>query len=71
MRAAKLKKGLKRGVVEYGKSLVRFFRALLVPTDRVSVDVYALMFLCDFICFTIVIFGYWAFGVRLLCTVGG
>lgn len=43
--------------------MVTFFKTLVNPRFRCSVDVYALMFLCDFICFAIVIFGYWAFGV--------
>ncbi|XP_054723460.1 LOW QUALITY PROTEIN: piezo-type mechanosensitive ion channel component 2-like [Uloborus diversus] len=41
-----------------------FFYHLLYPEYRVTVDVYALMFFCDFINFFIVVFGYWAFGTE-------
>lgn len=42
-----------------------FFGMLLDDLDskRIPVDVYAPMFLCDAICFLIVIFGYSSFGV--------
>ncbi|XP_076328547.1 piezo-type mechanosensitive ion channel component-like [Tachypleus tridentatus] len=40
----------------------KFFVNLLSPEYRVTVDVYALMFLCEFVNFLIVVFGYWAFG---------
>lgn len=39
-----------------------FFYHLLYPEYRVTVDVYAFMFFCDFINFFIVVFGYGAFG---------
>ncbi|GBM81266.1 Piezo-type mechanosensitive ion channel component [Araneus ventricosus] len=39
-----------------------FFYHLLYPEYRVTVDVYAYMFFCDFINFFIVVFGYSAFG---------
>ncbi|KAG8198468.1 hypothetical protein JTE90_022198 [Oedothorax gibbosus] len=41
-----------------------FFYHLLYPEYRVTVDVYAFMFFCDFINFFIVVFGYWAFGTE-------
>ncbi|CAN7985926.1 unnamed protein product [Ixodes hexagonus] len=41
-----------------------FFQNLLNPLHRVTTDVYAYMFFCDFINFFIMVFGYWAFGVR-------
>ncbi|CAN7950730.1 unnamed protein product, partial [Ixodes pacificus] len=39
-----------------------FFQNLLNPLHRVTTDVYAYMFFCDFINFFIMVFGYWAFG---------
>uniref|UniRef100_A0A914Y1Z1 Piezo non-specific cation channel R-Ras-binding domain-containing protein n=1 Tax=Panagrolaimus superbus TaxID=310955 RepID=A0A914Y1Z1_9BILA len=39
-----------------------FFGILLHPVNRVPIDMYAPMFLCDIICFLIVIFGYSDFG---------
>ncbi|GIY39704.1 piezo-type mechanosensitive ion channel component, partial [Caerostris extrusa] len=41
-----------------------FFYHLLYPEYRVTVDVYAYMFFCDFINFFIVVFGYYAFGKK-------
>ncbi|GFQ76286.1 piezo-type mechanosensitive ion channel component [Trichonephila clavata] len=41
-----------------------FFYHLLYPEYRVTVDVYAYMFFCDFINFFIVVFGYYAFGTE-------
>ncbi|XP_055941202.1 piezo-type mechanosensitive ion channel component 2-like isoform X4 [Argiope bruennichi] len=41
-----------------------FFYHLLYPEYRVTVDVYAYMFFCDFINFFIVVFGYSAFGTE-------
>lgn len=41
----------------------RFFRRMLEPGARVTADVYAYMFLCDFFNFLVVIFGFAAFGV--------
>ncbi|VDK21400.1 unnamed protein product [Anisakis simplex] len=40
----------------------QFFRVLMNPVDRFPLDLYAPMFLCDVICFLIVIFGYSGFG---------
>lgn len=48
-----------------------FFGMLLDEANsesRIPVDVYAPMFLCDAICFLIVIFGYSSFGVFFLLT---
>ncbi|KAI8491937.1 mechanosensitive ion channel [Branchiostoma belcheri] len=39
-----------------------FYYRLLHPKYSAVTDVYVLIFLCDFINFVIVIFGYWAFG---------
>lgn len=41
-----------------------FFRSILQAEYRAATDVYALMFLTDIIDFIIIIFGFWAFGVR-------
>lgn len=41
-----------------------FFRNIVRSEYRASTDVYALMFLTDVIDFVIIIFGFWAFGVR-------
>ncbi|XP_076372668.1 piezo-type mechanosensitive ion channel component-like isoform X2 [Tachypleus tridentatus] len=46
----------------YTEPFKTFFMNLLSPEYRVTVDVYAFMFFCDFINFLIVVFGYWAFG---------
>lgn len=41
-----------------------FFGNILHAEYRAATDVYALMFLTDVIDFIIIIFGFWAFGVR-------
>lgn len=41
-----------------------FFSDILHAEYRAATDVYALMFLTDVIDFIIVVFGFWAFGVR-------
>lgn len=41
-----------------------FFRSILHAEYRAATDVYALMFLTDVIDFIVIIFGFWAFGVR-------
>lgn len=43
---------------------MNFFRNLLTVTDRVSADVYTYIFLCDFVNFFVLLFGFTAFGVR-------
>ncbi|XP_038211570.1 piezo-type mechanosensitive ion channel component-like [Zerene cesonia] len=42
----------------------RFFQRMLAPGARVTADVYAYMFLCDFFNFLVVIFGFAAFGTH-------
>ncbi|CAG4944089.1 unnamed protein product [Colias eurytheme] len=42
----------------------RFFERMLAPGARVTADVYAYMFLCDFFNFLVVIFGFAAFGTH-------
>uniref|UniRef100_T1IYG5 Uncharacterized protein n=1 Tax=Strigamia maritima TaxID=126957 RepID=T1IYG5_STRMM len=49
--------------LQYIQPIRSFIDNLLNPPYRVRRDVYAFMFLCDFITFLIVVFGYWAFGV--------
>ncbi|GAB1603264.1 hypothetical protein Ahia01_000607200 [Argonauta hians] len=39
-----------------------FYRQMTNSTYNAVVDVYAPMFVCDFLAFLIVVFGYWAFG---------
>lgn len=41
-----------------------FFGEILHAEYRAATDVYALMFLTDVIDFIIIVFGFWAFGVR-------
>lgn len=41
-----------------------FFRSILHAEYRAATDVYALMFLTDVIDFIVIVFGFWAFGVR-------
>ncbi|EEC14193.1 conserved hypothetical protein, partial [Ixodes scapularis] len=50
-------------VSRYVEPFHNFFENLLHPVYRVTTDVYAYMFFCDFINFFIMVFGYWAFGV--------
>lgn len=40
---------------------------LLEPSVRVTADVYAYMFFCDFFNFLVVIFGFASFGVSFNC----
>jgi len=44
-------------------SVSYFFAQLLEPSSRVTADVYAFMFMCDFFNFMVVIFGFASFGV--------
>lgn len=50
------------GISHYVEPFRNFFENLLHPVYRVTTDVYAYMFFCDFINFFIMVFGYWAFG---------
>lgn len=43
--------------------VIKFFHNVLHPPYRITHDVYSLMFLCDFINFFILVFGFYAFGV--------
>ncbi|XP_063838505.1 piezo-type mechanosensitive ion channel component isoform X2 [Ostrinia nubilalis] len=51
-------------VKRYLQPTQRFFRRMLAPGARVTADVYAYMFLCDFFNFLVVIFGFAAFGTH-------
>lgn len=46
------------------KPVQGFFGGILHAEYRAATDVYALMFLTDVIDFIIIVFGFWAFGVR-------
>ncbi|XP_076321438.1 LOW QUALITY PROTEIN: piezo-type mechanosensitive ion channel component 2-like [Tachypleus tridentatus] len=46
----------------YKRPFVKFFMNLLYSKYRVTADVYAIMFFCDFVNMLVVVFGYWAFG---------
>ncbi|XP_013133441.1 PREDICTED: piezo-type mechanosensitive ion channel component [Papilio polytes] len=48
----------------YLRPTQRFFKRMLAPGARVTADVYAYMFLCDFLNFLVVIFGFAAFGTH-------
>ncbi|KAG8229187.1 hypothetical protein J437_LFUL001059, partial [Ladona fulva] len=49
---------------KYLSSIKIFLHQLLEPTTRVTADVYAYMFMCDFFNFIVVIFGFAAFGTQ-------
>ncbi|XP_067001205.2 piezo-type mechanosensitive ion channel component isoform X3 [Anabrus simplex] len=48
----------------YFESVVGFFQELLSSATRVTADVYAYMFMCDFFNFMVVIFGFASFGTQ-------
>lgn len=41
----------------------RFFYNLIHPEYSAVTDVYVMMFLSETVCFIIIVFGFWAFGV--------
>ncbi|XP_050551095.1 piezo-type mechanosensitive ion channel component isoform X5 [Spodoptera frugiperda] len=51
-------------VKRYLRPVQRFFQRMLAPGARVTADIYAYMFLCDFFNFLVVIFGFAAFGTH-------
>ncbi|RVE48798.1 hypothetical protein evm_006572 [Chilo suppressalis] len=51
-------------VKRYLRPMQRFVKRMLAPGARVTADVYAYMFLCDFFNFLVVIFGFAAFGTH-------
>lgn len=48
------------------RPVLSFFRALVQPEYSAVTDVYVLMFLADTVDFIIIVFGFWAFGVKHL-----
>nr|QHX41550.1 piezo-type mechanosensitive ion channel component 1-like isoform X4 [Octopus vulgaris] len=52
----------KRKFVSVMKPFQNFYRQMTNSAYNAVVDVYAPMFVCDFLAFLIVVFGYWAFG---------
>lgn len=48
---------------KYCSSFTKFFKRLLLQVNRVTVDLYVYIFLCDFINFFVLLFGFTAFGV--------
>nr|XP_032529522.1 piezo-type mechanosensitive ion channel component-like [Danaus plexippus plexippus] len=48
----------------YLRPTLHFFQRMLTPGARVTADIYAYMFLCDFFNFLVVIFGFAAFGTH-------
>ncbi|CAG9862827.1 unnamed protein product [Phyllotreta striolata] len=53
---------VRMGMTKYAEHMRLFIQQLLDPTSRVTADVYSLMFLCDFVNFFVILFGYSAFG---------
>ncbi|XP_053604167.1 piezo-type mechanosensitive ion channel component isoform X3 [Plodia interpunctella] len=51
-------------IQRYMRPTKMFFKRMLAPGARVTADVYAYMFLCDFFNFLVVIFGFAAFGTH-------
>ena len=48
------------------RPVCQFFRALVQPEYSAVTDVYVLMFLADTVDFIVIVFGFWAFGVKLV-----
>ncbi|KRY16243.1 Piezo-type mechanosensitive ion channel component 2 [Trichinella patagoniensis] len=57
------KNGFLDGILLYFDPIKRFYQQVINPPFRYVTDVYAWMFLCDFICFLISAFSYTSFGV--------
>ncbi|CAH1280420.1 unnamed protein product [Diabrotica balteata] len=55
---------IRMGLGKYAEELKLFIQQLLDPTSRVTADVYSFMFLCDFINFFVILFGFNAFGTQ-------
>lgn len=51
---------------KYTSSTKSFFGQILGPASRCTSDVYAYMFLCDFINFLVLVFGFTSFGVSII-----
>ncbi|KRY90604.1 Piezo-type mechanosensitive ion channel component 2 [Trichinella pseudospiralis] len=57
------KNGFLDGILLYFDPIKRFYQQVINPPFRYITDLYAWMFLCDFICFLISAFSYTSFGV--------
>lgn len=57
---------VKHSFQKYTESVKSFFNQLLDRQSRKTADVYGYLFLCDFINFFVILFGFSAFGVRPL-----
>nr|CAD7399362.1 unnamed protein product [Timema cristinae] len=55
---------IKLATVRYFDSIRKFFENLMVPSSRVTADVYTYMFLCDFFNFLVVVVGIESFGTQ-------
>ncbi|KAG5890381.1 hypothetical protein JTB14_029746 [Gonioctena quinquepunctata] len=55
----------KMAFFKYAEHLKLFMQQLLDPASRVPADVYSLMFLCDFVNFFVILFGYSSFGSQV------
>ncbi|XP_057662866.1 piezo-type mechanosensitive ion channel component isoform X22 [Diorhabda carinulata] len=70
IRTMKLKKlnnavmAVRLGIYKYAEEFKLFIQQLLDPASRVTADVYSFMFLCDFINFFVILFGFSAFGTQ-------
>lgn len=63
---AVISKKIKSQIILMCRPLYKFLHNVLHPPYRITYDVYALMFLCDFINFFILVFGFYAFGVSFM-----
>ncbi|XP_050088800.1 piezo-type mechanosensitive ion channel component [Anopheles aquasalis] len=55
---------VKEAVLQYTSALKAFFSQLLDRQSRKTADVYGYMFLCDFVNFFVILFGFSAFGTQ-------
>ncbi|XP_053676328.1 piezo-type mechanosensitive ion channel component [Anopheles nili] len=55
---------VKQAFLKYSSSLKAFFSQLLEQESRKTADVYGYMFLCDFINFFVILFGFSSFGTQ-------
>lgn len=59
---------VKEAFLQYSSALKAFFSQLLDRQSRKTADVYGYMFLCDFVNFFVILFGFSAFGVSMKMT---
>ncbi|XP_074025276.1 piezo type mechanosensitive ion channel component isoform X1 [Leptinotarsa decemlineata] len=55
---------VRMALAKYADHFKLFIQQLLDPASRVPADVYTLMFLCDFVNFFVILFGYSSFGTQ-------